>query len=95
MQSTMSEYLLKGYLPFYLSFRSTIYDGLHFMVLAVAVLLLYATVDGFTQEIESSGMKIVDILDEIERVARWRGDGKQNPFGKLRKERANKIGGVS
>ncbi|PXF44846.1 hypothetical protein BWQ96_05429 [Gracilariopsis chorda] len=52
--------------------------------------LLYA--DGHKQRIHTSGMKIVDIIDEVERFARWKGDGAQNPFGKLREARAKELG---
>jgi hypothetical protein len=40
--------------------------------------------DGHKQQIAPAGCTIVDIIDEVERVARWKGDGAQNPFAKLR-----------
>jgi hypothetical protein len=41
-------------------------------------------IDGHRQLIAPAGATIVDIIDEIERVARWKGEGAQNPFAKLR-----------
>lgn len=49
-------------------------------------------VDGFEQHIAPSGMKIVDILDEVERVARWRGSEAHNPFKELREKRKQALG---
>jgi len=43
--------------------------------------------DGFVQNIECTALKIVDVLDEVERVARWRGPNVVNPFEERRKER--------
>lgn len=49
-------------------------------------------VDGFEQTINASGMKITDIMDQVERVARWKGDQVVNPFAKMREERAKLLG---
>lgn len=48
--------------------------------------------DGFEQVIRANGLLISDILDEVEKVARWKGDGAKNPFGDLRKARAKQLG---
>lgn len=50
------------------------------------------TEDGFKQEIASSGLKIVDILDQVEGVAQWRGADVSNPFAEMRKQRARALG---
>lgn len=47
--------------------------------------------DGYEQSIAPMGMKIVDIIDQVERVARWRGPGAHNPFEKVREARAAKL----
>ncbi|CAN8073372.1 unnamed protein product [Agarophyton chilense] len=52
--------------------------------------LLYG--DGFQQKIQTSGLKIMDIMDEVERVARWKGEGVHNPFEELREKRAKILG---
>lgn len=44
------------------------------------------------QEIASSGMKVRDIIEEVERVARWRGADAHNPFAKMREQRAKELG---
>jgi len=53
---------------------------------------LPSVADGHEQNVLPSGMKIVEIIDEVERVARWRGPNSINPFEKLRLERAAKLG---
>lgn len=50
------------------------------------------TVDGQQQRIGTTGMKIADILDEVERVARWKGGDILNPFANLRTKRAKALG---
>jgi hypothetical protein len=40
--------------------------------------------DGERQSIAPAGSTITDLLDQVERVARWKGDGNQNPFAELR-----------
>lgn len=50
------------------------------------------TADGFKQEIASSGLKIVSILDQVEGGARWRGADVKNPFAEMRKRRAKALG---
>jgi hypothetical protein len=45
-------------------------------------------IDGYCQRIAPAGSTIVDIIDEVERVARWKGEGSQNPFAKLRAKEA-------
>lgn len=49
------------------------------------------TVDGFQQRIECSQLKLVEIMDEVERIARWRG-GTADPFEMLREERKSHLG---
>jgi hypothetical protein len=44
--------------------------------------------DGYSQQIAPAGSTVVDIIDEVERVARWKGEGIQNPFAKLRSREA-------
>lgn len=48
--------------------------------------------DGFSQEIAMAGLKLADVMDEVERVARWRGSDVSNPFEELRKARKAEIG---
>lgn len=43
--------------------------------------------DGHKQNIECSSTPIVDIMDEVERVTRWRSQPGGDPFGGLRDER--------
>lgn len=40
--------------------------------------------DNEVQEIHPADSTIADIVDEVERVARWKGENSQNPFDKLR-----------
>ena len=45
------------------------------------------SVDGFEQSIACAGLKFVDIMEEVERAARWREAGVRDPFDGLRAER--------
>lgn len=42
-------------------------------------------VDGENQSISPVGSTISDLIDQVERVARWKGEGVVNPFEGLRK----------
>lgn len=44
--------------------------------------------DGETQKIEPVGATIAQLIDEVERLARWKVEGASNPFGELRERRA-------
>ena len=41
-------------------------------------------VDGEKQSLLPIGSTVVDLVDQIERVARWKGEGIKNPFDALR-----------
>lgn len=47
--------------------------------------------DGHEHVIRTEGMKIADIMDEIEIVARWKG-GVPSPFERVRAMRAKALG---
>lgn len=48
--------------------------------------------DGHEQRIETSGVKLTDVMEEVERVARWKGEGAVNPFADMREKRAKQLG---
>ena len=48
--------------------------------------------DGSEQTIDTGGMRVVELLDEVERVARWKGSDVQNPFDRLREARRKQLG---
>ena len=43
--------------------------------------------DGHEQKIEPVGLGVVEIISEIEKVARWKGPGAMNPFHKTEKKK--------
>lgn len=51
-----------------------------------------SAVDGFQQKLYTKDLKIVEILDEVERIARWKGGSAVNPFQALRAKRAKMLG---
>ena len=48
--------------------------------------------DGHKQVLDCTQLKLVDVMDEVERVARWRGENASNPFGEMRAARAAHLG---
>lgn len=50
-----------------------------------------AIADGRKQTLAAAGMKVREMLEEVERVARWSGD-ERNPFDAVREARAKRLG---
>lgn len=44
-------------------------------------------IDGHHQKIVPTGLSVGEIIGEIEKVSRWRGEGVSDPFAEIKKNR--------